>query len=131
MSININSLHIGSHVLVDGNRIRVCGITKRKIGYHPVGETDKHLYYRRLNGVKPIPITDALLKELGFRHDNTSGWRKEIDGYWLFVNGMEEQGWRFSLYPPRTDWARPVLYARHLHEIEGQLAYYRVELIKE
>lgn len=130
--MNIKELHIGSHVLVDGERVRVCGITKRKIGYHPVGKSDTHLYYRRLNEVEPIPITPTLLEELGFEwREDSSCWRKEISEYWVFINGNEERGYRFSLFPPTVDGMRPVLYACHLHEIEGQLAHYGVELIED
>lgn len=139
MSISTKSLHIDSHVLVDGQRVRVCGITKRKVGYHPVGETDKHLYYRRACEVEPIAITPALLDELGFEwREDSSCWCKyqNYDGehydWGLYVSGKEDIGWQFSLFLPFEDWRRtPKFYARYLHEIEGQLAYYGVELIKD
>lgn len=130
--MNIKELHIGSHVLVDSQRVRVCGITKHKIGYHVAHKFCETLRYVRTCEAEPIPITPALLEELGFEwREDSSCWRKEINEYWVFVNGNEERGYRFSLFPPTVDGMRPVLYARHLHEIEGQLAYYGVELLIE
>lgn len=134
MAVDIKTLRIGSHVLIGGQRVRVCGITRRKIGYHATGKPGEHLRYARLNEVEPIAITSTQLKELGFVwHDSSSCWRKEVgDDVWLFVNGKEEQGFRFNLFPPYEKGVQePTLYARYLHEIEGQLAYYGVELIKE
>lgn len=140
--VDIKTLRIGSHILVNGKRVCVCGIRRTPnlnnaltivqyttkdivvFGEVPAG-TDK---------VQPIPITPALLKELGFVYrDSSSCWRKEVEeDVWLFVNGKEEQGFRFSLFPPYEKGVQePILYARHLHEIEGQLAYYSVELIPE
>ena len=43
MSVNVKSLRIGSPVLVDGERVRVCGVTRRKVGYHPIGKPSLQL----------------------------------------------------------------------------------------
>lgn len=137
--IDIKSLRIGSHILVNGKRVCVCGIRRTPnlnnaltivqyttkdiavFGEVPAGS----------NKVEPIPITPELLEELGFEwRESSSCWRKEVgDDVWLFVNGKEEQGFRFNLFPPYEKGVQePILYAKHLHEIEGQLAYYGVEL---
>lgn len=138
--IDVRTLRIGSHVLVDGKRVRVCGITKRKIGYHhPEWRKEAHLCYARLNEVEPIAITPELLTGLGFEWREDSGcWCKyqNYDGehydWGLYVSGKEDIGWQFSLFLPFEDWRRiPKFYARYLHEIEGQLAYYGVELLKD
>lgn len=50
MSVNVKSLRIWSHVLVDGERVRVCGVTRRKVGYLHELEA---LYYLR-HGVELI-----------------------------------------------------------------------------
>lgn len=108
MAIDIKSLHIGSHGLVDGKRVCVCGITKRKIGYHhPGGRKDAHLCYARLNEIEPIPITPDLLKELGFKwRKDSSCWRKyqNYDGenydWGIYAYGSDGGTWCFSLYLP-------------------------------
>lgn len=89
-----------------------------------------------IGAVEPIPITPALLKELGFEwRKDSSCWRKYRNydgehydwGIYAFSNQTSKE-WCFDLSLP--DFKRPRLYAKHLHEIEGQLAYYGVELIK-
>ena len=66
MTINIKTLHIGSHVEYDGKPVRICGITNRKIGYHESGKPCERLRYARLNEIEPIPITPELLEKIGF-----------------------------------------------------------------
>ncbi len=60
-------------------------------------------------------------------------WLKKVgEDYWIFANGMNEVGWQFLLFPPYEKIRkRATLYADNLHEIEGQLTYYSVELIPE
>lgn len=134
MSVNIKTLTIGSHVSVDGKRVRVCGITKRKIGYHhPDSRPNAHLCYARIHDVEPIPLTTALLEELGFEwRDEYSCWRmKYVEDSWIFIDSREGDAYRYAVYPECGDWRRPVIYAKYLHELEGQLAYYGIELIKD
>lgn len=68
MAVDIKQLRIGAHVLLsrENKRVRVEGITKRKIGYHMRADKTDHLAYARLNEIEPIPITSELLVELGF-----------------------------------------------------------------
>lgn len=130
MAVDVKTLRIGSHVEYEGKRVRVALV-----------RDDGCICEYKDNGQdvivglgvekKPIPITPDLLKELGFEwRESSSCWLKEVgEDVWLFVNGKEEQGFRFSLFPPYEKGIQePILYARHLHEIEGQLAYYGVEL---
>lgn len=72
--IDIRTLHIGSHVSVDGKYVRICGITKRKVGYHATEKPCEHLQYARLNEVKPILLTIELLTELGFEYRDETYW---------------------------------------------------------
>lgn len=137
MAVDIKQLHFGSHVLVKGERVRVCGITRRKIGYHATGKPGEHLRYARLNEVEPITITPDLLEELGFEwRKDSSCWRKyqNYDGvrydWGIYAYGCDSGIWCFSLYLPNF-LIKPQLYAKYLHELEGQLAYYGVELIKD
>lgn len=88
-------------------------------------------YYKRM---QPIPITPELLKELGFEwREDSSCWRKyqNYDGenydWGIYAYGCEDGTWCFGLYLPNF-LIKPQLYAKHLHEIEGQLAYYGIEL---
>lgn len=134
MAVDIKELRIGSHILVGCQRVRVCGITQRKIGYHATGKPGEHLRYARLNDVEPIPVTPALLKELGFEwREDSSCWRKyqNYDGenydWGIYAYGSDGGTWCFSLYLPNF-LIKPQLYAEHLHEIEGQLVYYGIEL---
>lgn len=86
--IDIRQLKCGSHVLVDGQRVKVCGVTRRKVGYHHSDDRpNANLRYARVNETEPIAITPELLTELGFKQDNDERlpeytyWRKNHKGY--------------------------------------------------
>ena len=131
MAVDVKQLRVGSHILVDGKRERVRGL-----------DEDNGLIIRfpaeyvNANEVEAISITPALLKELGFEwREDSSCWRKyqNYDGerydwgvYAFCIHTSKE--WYFDFFLP--DFKRPRLYAKHLHELEEQLAYYGVELIK-
>lgn len=123
MSINISTLHIGSHVLVDGKRVRVCGITKRKIGYHhPGGRKDTHLCYARLNEVEPIRITPELLTEIGFEHKDHGYFELWWKGGFTLTHKPE------SVYYTHDGG----IDVEFLHELESLYCIiYGVELIKD
>lgn len=130
MSIDIKTLHIGSHVQHHGKRKIVHSIGGDTVYLLPsIVSSVAHIV--KTDEIEPIVITPTLLKVLGVEwHESSSCWRKEVgDDVWLFVNGKEEQGFRFNLFPPYEKGVQEsILYARYLHEIEGQLAYYGVEL---
>ena len=124
MSVNVKSLRIGSHVLVDGERVRVCGVTRRKVGYHPIGKPDGHPYYRRACEVGPIEIIGQLLAELGFKrfeHLLAEIWSKDA----FHVGGN---------FPGGSWWCgeEPDVKVGYLHELEA-LYYLKhgVKLIKD
>lgn len=132
MAVDVKQLRIGSHLLVNGERERVRGL-----------DEDNGLIIRfpaeyvMANEVEPIPITSDLLKELGFKWRKDSAcWRKyqNYDGekydWGIYAYECEGGTWCFSLYLPNF-LIKPQLYAQHLHELEGQLAYYGVELLKD
>lgn len=145
MAVDIKTLRIGSHVLVDGVRAEIVGMDMPRPNMLPEwplirckGVVDGETRYCGGNPlsdeIQPIPITAELLAELGFEwREDSSCWRKKVDeDYWIFTNGMDGVGWQFLLFPPYEKIRkRATLYADNLHEIEGQLAYYGVELIKE
>ena len=126
--IEINTLHIGSHVLADGKRERVRGL-----------DEDNGLIIRfpaeyvLANEVEPIRITEELLTELGF--ENTSSTRRivytkgcEYDGLWVEVRNLKD---RWEVFVSNNDWDGSMA-VRYLHELE-QFLYLttKTELIKE
>ena len=132
MGIDIKTLRIGSHILVNGKRERVRGL-----------DEDNGLIIRfpaeyvLASEVEPIAITPELLKELGFEwRKDSSCWRRyhNYDGvrydWGIYAYDCDGGTWCFSLYLPDFR-IKPQFYGNDLHEIEGQLAYYGVELIPD
>lgn len=72
--IDIRELRINSHVLLKGERVEVEGIDNlRELvglkGFYVEREGERfHLAYRPQD-LDPIPLTEELLKELGFRNE--------------------------------------------------------------
>lgn len=131
--IDIKTLRIGNHVEYKGRRVRVA-LVREGGCICEYKDNGQDVIVGLGIEKKPIPITSDLLKELGFKwRKDSSCWRKKVGkDYWIFANGMDEVGWQFLLFPPYEKIRkRATLYADNLHEIEGQLAYYGVELIKE
>ena len=53
--IDIRQLKCGSHVLVDGQRVKVCGVTRRKVGYHHSDDRpNANLRYARVDEAEPM-----------------------------------------------------------------------------
>ena len=132
MAVDVKQLRIGSHISINGERVEVESLQ----GGDMVGciTPDNDWFATESWRFESIPITSTLLKELGFEwREDPSCWRKKVGkDYWIFANGKEEVGWQFLLFPPYEKIRkRATLYADNLHEIEGQLVYYGVELIKE
>lgn len=134
--IDIKTLTIGSHVLVGGKRVKVCGITRKKVGYHENGKPYEHLRYARLNEVEPIPITDELLEEIGFDvTKGTSLWQKTetSENVTLSCAGflrIDKSDFYKLTFRERYKSAINIT-CRYLHEAEAFLALNGVELIKE
>lgn len=140
MSIDIRQLTIGSHIAINGKRERVRGL-----------DEDNGLIIRfpaeyvMASEVEPIPITPALLKELGFvehgdkyttrfidpesdkRMDETKAPVIPTIGFYktsLPVKPIMGNGWElYYLLDKMT--------VRYLHEAEAFLALHGVELIKD
>lgn len=128
MAVDIKTLHFGSHVLVKGERVRVCGITRRKIGYHATGKPGEHLRYARLNEVEPITITPDLLKELGLVKE-APNIVKRVDDYFIYFHYLHDDLWRIGMYDDTYNYGNCII--RHLHEAEAFLGLHGVELIKD
>ena len=129
MSIDINTLRIGSHILCNGNRERVRGL-----------EEDGGLIIRfpaeyvLASEVEPIRITEELLTELGFEKRESGSFAK---GYapdsWIFITlYATNELCKVNIFPsdPRKE-ASSVL-GCYLHELELFLYLTtKTELIKE
>lgn len=125
MAVDIKTLRIGSHILVDGKRERVRGL-----------DEDNGLIIRfpaeyvMASEVEPIPITAELLVELGFKKEDgfMRLWSKGDNGHFSYIEfSAIRDKWR--LYPSGTDGSQAVV--RYLHEAELFLGLHNVELIKE
>lgn len=130
MAVDIKTLRIGAHISIGGKRVRVCGITQRKIGYHhPDERPDAHLRYARIHEVEPIAITPGLLEELGFEEDKTD-IVKRVGGYFIYFHQINNLRLRVSLEEENCTVYGNTL-CRYLHEAEAFLALHGVELIPD
>lgn len=137
MAVDIKSLRIGSHILVNGKRERVRGLDEDNglIVRFPAE-------YVMANMVEPIAITAELLEELGFKTKNqkynTKCWRRkeipqegrrlpsiEFITFWLYRDGYCKIHYRMDFMDIN------VIVCRYLHEAEAFLALHGVELIEE
>ena len=143
--IDPKTLHIGSHVMVDGVRARVIRIDEPK-DEHEIPQCTLLRFKAFSNGkwydcggpadsdkVEPIALTAELLTELGFT--NTSSTRRvvytkgcEYDGLWVEVRSLKD---RWEVFVSDNDWDGRIV-VRYLHELEAFLYLAtKTELIKE
>ena len=126
MAIDIKELHIGAHISINGERVRIEQIATDYIGFkHKEG--DYSGYPPDRDRIEPIPITEELLSELGFEciaRYNESWWQRgnkriKIKGNYVEVEvyqGFYDATWRCV----------------YLHELEAFLYLTtKTELIKE
>lgn len=130
MAVDIKTLRVGSHILVNGKRERVRGL-----------DEDNGLIIRfpaeyvMANEVEPIPITSDLLKELGFedcakKRWHTEDWEKRWgECQYLSFTKLYRGEWRVHYFDGAKDRGQTIV--RYLHEAEAFLALHGVELIKE
>lgn len=133
MAVDVKSLRIGSHVLVDGKRERVRGLDEDNgmIVRFPAE-------YVNANDVEPISITPEILTEIDFKYheyDNGKLWE------WDLPNGYKDYGylefdeetttiWRGRLWSMKE--IEVEFKAEYLHDLENIFyMFYGVELIKE
>lgn len=144
MAVDIKTLRIGSHVLMNGVRAKVMRLNTVKYsdtetfhilvrGVSPdTGSVGECGCFADDKAVQPIPITPELLKELGFV--NTSCTRRivytkgsEYEDSWIDFKNLKD---RWDIFVSKDNWdGRTVV--RYLHEAEAFLALHGVELIKE
>lgn len=72
--IDINTLTIGSHVLFNGERVEIEGISKIGLVYGVKTINDETWYHP--DDLDPIPITEELLTELGFEKGGSNAYTK-------------------------------------------------------
>lgn len=133
MAVDIKSLRIGSHILVNGKRERVRGL-----------DEDNGLIIRfpaeyvNANEVEPISITPEILTEIGFKYheyDNGKLWEWDLpDGYkdYGYLEFDEETTtiWRGRLWSMKE--IEVEFKVEYLHDLENIFyMFYGVELIKE
>lgn len=119
MAVDIKQLRIGSHVLLsrENKRVRIGGITKRKIGYHRRADKTDHLAYARLNEIEPIAITPELLVELGFeKTPDVNIWRKQYSQSILILRRHNHERWSCSVW--QDGGCRAVMNFCRLHQFE-------------
>lgn len=144
MAVDIKTLRVGSHILVNGKRVRVCGISPVRSPFNVFQVTIQHeakifssLGYvpSTSNTIEPIPITPELLTELGFedcakRRWHTEDWEKRWgECQYLSFTKLFRGEWRVHYFDGAKDRGQTVV--RYLHEAEAFLALHGVELIKE
>lgn len=133
MAVDIKTLRIGSHILVDGKRERVRGL-----------DEDNGLIIRfpaeyvNANEVEPIKITPEILTEIGFKYreyDNGKLWEWDLpDGYkdygYLEFDEDTTMIWRGRLWSMKE--IEVEFKVEYLHDLENIFyMFYGVELIKE
>ena len=143
MAIDIKSLRIGSHILVDGVRARVSKIINPPL--ERVMPGIGLLHFNTVidgnicecscpvcaDGIEPIAITPELLKELGLKYRTPICiWIKASeDEYLSFERICGINRWRIHIYIGNEDRGKCV--CRYLHEAEAFLALHGIELIPD
>lgn len=132
MAVDIKTLRIGSHILVNGKRERVRGL-----------DEDNGLIIRfpaeyvNANEVEPISITPEILTEIGFKYheyDNGKLWEWDLpDGYkdYGYLEFDEETTtiWRGRLWSMKE--IEVEFKVEYLHDLENIFyIFYDKELIK-
>lgn len=119
MAVDILSLRIGSHILVDGKRVRVFGIGNNAIFYLPsiVSSVCKEA---KIEQIEPIAITPDLLKELGFKFRKSAGgsWCiSDKKGGYFYATVCSDSTCVVTHYPDFGFQSRVV--CTYLHELEA------------
>ena len=131
MAVDVKTLTIGSHILVNGKRERVGGIRPVRSPFNVFQVIIQHeakifssLGYvpSTSNTIEPIPITPELLKELGFKSKREGCWEHWWKDCFDLQHRDESVYWHFH----------GDIGIEYLHELEDLYnLVYGVELIKE
>lgn len=110
--IDIHSLHIGSHLLFNGERHEVTSIRDYGESYYMELDNKWRNKYS-CEALSPIPITEELLTELGFEK-HMEGWIKDINqDYPIFIKikSLEDKNY--------VSVGGSSLFFSYLHELES------------
>lgn len=134
MGLDIKTLRIGSSVLYKGERVEVWSIEK-ECGCYGItvhnkakkyednmfhSSKDPYLIQTGVKRLDPIPITEELLRELGFSdaHENITTYTKKIGEHFIYlikINGEET----YDLSIIHNNGIRNVaMEVKYLHELE-------------
>ncbi|MBD5302408.1 MAG: hypothetical protein HDS16_05370 [Bacteroides sp.] len=144
--IDPKTLHIGSHVMVNGVRARVIRIDEPK-DEHEIPPCTLLRFKALIDGkwhdcggpadadkVEPIPITEELLMELGFEKRESGSFTKEYaPDSWVFITlYTTKELCKVNIYPSDPRKEVSIVLGCYLHELE-QFLYLttKTELIKE
>lgn len=137
MSVDVKQLRIGSHILVNGKRVRVFGIGNNAIFYLPsiVSSVCKEA---KIEQIEPIAITPELLKELGFEYheyDNGNLWEWRLDDLYKAYGYLEFDEDTTTLWRGRLWHMKEIeteFRVEYLHELENLFyMFYEKELIPD
>ncbi len=143
--IDAKTLHIGSHVMVDGVRARVTDIESTynwsddtRLLFYAIIDGEKRTCggFSQCDKIEPIPITEGLLTELGFEKKMQFGnwvWYKQFDNYLLRSVYKSSNQWDFSILVAHST-CRLSMFRKlqYLHELEA-MSYLttKTELIED
>lgn len=132
--IDIKTLQIGSHVLLKGERVKVLEISNH---FDNCGCIDTEKGRDTANEFDPIPITEELLKELGFEYheyDNGKLWERTYPNIYKSSHILEFEDsdygerWRLNLWSMKETSVET--HVKYLHELENWIyMVYGKELI--
>lgn len=125
MTVDIKSLHIGSHIAINGKRHRISNIDalNGQIGieaYTTDKDGVKHPFGYPIEQIEPIAITPELLKELGFQFRKSAGgsWCiSDKKGGYFYATVCSDSTCVVTHYPDFGFQSRVV--CTYLHELEA------------
>lgn len=133
MAVDIKTLRIGSHILVNGKRERVRGL------YDDNGLIIRFpAEYVNANEVEPIKITPEILTEVGFKyHEYNNGklWEWDLPDRYKCYGYLEFDEDTTTIWQGRLWYQKEYevdLRVEYLHDLENIFyMFYGVELINE
>lgn len=140
MAVDVKTLRIGSHVLMNGVRAKVMKLNSVKLsevmtfhilvrGVSPdTGSVGECGCFADDKAVQPIPITPELLEEIGLVKE-APNIVKRVDDYFIYFHYLHDDLWCIGMYDDTYNYGNCIV--RYLHEAEAFLALHGVELIKE
>ena len=135
MAVDVKTLRIGSHVLMDGVRAKVIKVENSGI----VGcKTDNDWLNVTADDITPIPITHEILTEIGFdyhEYDNGKLWEWDLPDRYKCYGYLEFDEDTTAIWQGRLWYQKEYevdLRVEYLHDLENIFyMFYGVELINE